>query len=170
MGESPPASGRFFYHADSGLYHAVKETFLAAFPSLRKSEFLDSFRGLGCYLVDLCAEPVDKMTSDARRCACRSGEVRLARTIRALRPEIIITIVRSIAENVRRAREQAAWSGPHLELPYPGRWYRARMQFSRQLVPLLRETVGGIKSLSHVSLPAKERSPGVHSRTKSAAH
>lgn len=137
---------------------------------MRKCEFLDSFRALGCYLVDLCGEPVDRMTNDARCYDCRSGEVRLARTIRALRPEIIVTIVRSIAENVRRAREQAAWSGSHFELPYPGRWYRARVQFSRQLVPLLRETVRGIKSLPHLSLPPKERSPGAHSKTKSAGH
>ena len=160
VGESPPVSGRFFYQADSGLYRAVRETFHAAFPSLRKTEFLDSFRALGCYLVDLCAEPVDNMPRDARRCACRSGEARLARTIRTLRPEIIITVVRSIGENVRRAREQAAWSGPHLELPYPGRWYRAQLQFCRQLVPLLRKTVRGIKSLPHHSPLPKGRSPG----------
>ena len=142
MGESPPASGRFFYQADSGLYRAIKDTFLSAFPRLQKTEFLDSFRCLGCYLVDLCGEPVDKMTRRARRCAWRAGEVRLARTIRTLRPEVIVTIVRSISTNVRRAQEQAGWSGLHIELPYPGRWYRYRMQFRRQLVPLLRKIMG----------------------------
>lgn len=142
VGESPPTSGRFFYQGDSGLYRAIRDTFLDALPFLRKNEFLDSFRALGCYLVDLCAEPVDNMTHGARRCACLSGEARLARIIRTLRPEIIITVVRSIGENVRRAGEQAAWSGPHLELPYPGRWYRHRMEFGRRLVPLLRKTVG----------------------------
>ena len=143
VGESPPASGRFFYQEDSGLFHAVRKTFLSAFPSARKSEFLNLFRALGCYLVDRCREPVDNITRGRRRCACRSEEARLARTIRHLRPEIIITVVRSIGENVKRAREQAAWLGPHLELPYPGRWHRARLQFSRQLVPFLRKMVGG---------------------------
>jgi hypothetical protein len=142
VGESPPASGRFFYQADSGLYRAVRDTFLTAFPPLQKTEFLDSFRSLGCYLVDLCGEPVDKMLRHARRCACRAGEVRLARTIQTLRPKIIVTVVRSINGNVRKAEEQAGWAGLHLELPYPGRWYRARMQFTRQLVPLLRKTLG----------------------------
>src|SRR5258708_15513474 len=71
VGESPPASGRFFYQADSGLYRAVRDTFLTAFPPLQKTAFLDSFRSLGCYLVDLCGEPVDKMLRHARRCACR---------------------------------------------------------------------------------------------------
>lgn len=170
VGESPPASGRFFYQADSGLYRAVRDTFLTAFPSVRKTEFLDSFRALGCYLVDLCAEPVDNMTRDARRCACRSGEARLAQIIRTLRPEIIITVVRSIRENVKRAREQAGWSGMHLELPYPGRWYRARLQFSRQLVRLLRKTVREINLQPHHPPSPKERSPGARSKTRSAVH
>jgi len=139
IGESPPASGRFFYQADSGLYRAFRDTFLAAFPLLRKTEFLDSFRSLSCYLVDLCGQPVDKMNPRDRRCACQTGEIRLARTIRALRPKIIVTIVRSIRANVRQAQELAGWSGLHLELPYPGRWYRHRLQFHRQLVRLLRE-------------------------------
>lgn len=137
VGESPPASGRFFYQADSGLYRAIQETFVAAFPPLRKTEFLDSFRSLGCYLVDLCGEPVDRKTQHARRRACRAGEARLARTIRALRPKIIVTMLRSIAVNVRRAQAQAGWSGKNLELPYPGRWYRHRIEFRRQLLPLL---------------------------------
>ena len=141
VGESPPASGRFFYQADSGLYRAVRDTFLSALPRLQKTEFLDSFRSLGCYLVDLCGEPVNKMTPRDRRRTCRSGESRLARTIRAFRPKIIVTIVRSIRANVRRAQEQADWSGLRLDLPYPGRWYRHRMKFRRQLLPLLRKTL-----------------------------
>jgi hypothetical protein len=52
IGEAPPVSGRFFYQADSGLYRAFRETFVAAFPSLQPPEFLAEFRALGCYLVD----------------------------------------------------------------------------------------------------------------------
>ena len=32
VGEAPPASGRFFYQADSGLYRAIREAFVKAFP------------------------------------------------------------------------------------------------------------------------------------------
>lgn len=150
VGESPPASGRFFYQADSGLYLAVRDTFLSALPSLQKSEFLDSFRSLGCYLVDLCGEPVDKMRPRDRRRTCRAGESRLARTIRAFRPKIIVTIVRSIRANVRRAQEQADWSGLCLDLPYPGRWYRHRLEFRRQLLRLLRKTLSRVPNLAAV--------------------
>jgi hypothetical protein len=141
VGESPPASGRFFYQADSGLYRAMRDTFESAFPVLPKSEFLDSFRSLGCCLVDLCGEPVDRMTRGARECACRAGEIRLARTIRSLHPKIMVAVVRSIRPNVRRAQGRAGWSGSYLELPYPGRWHRHRIEFERQLVPLLRENL-----------------------------
>ena len=141
VGESPPASGRFFYQADSGLYRAIRETFIQAFPPLKDTEFLDSFCALGCYLIDLCGEPVDDMTRGARRHACRKGEKRLAQRIRALRPHAIVTVVRSIGANVKRGQERAGWSGRHLDLPYPGRWYRDRTNFRRLLAPFLRQTL-----------------------------
>ena len=155
VGESPPASGRFFYQADSGLYWALRETFLTAFPLLKKTDFLNSFRSLGCYLVDVCGEPVDKLDSHARRSACRVAEGHLVRTIRKLRPKVIVTVVRSIRGNVIRAQQQAGWTGPHLELPYPGRWSRHRTEFRRSLVPLLR------RSLSVFNLRKSLSSPNV---------
>jgi len=138
VGESPPASGRFFYQADSGLYRAVRDTFVTAFPLLQESEFLDSFRSLGCYLVDLCSQPVDHRSRSAREYACHAGEIRLTRTIRELHPKMMVAIVRSIRVNVIRAQGRAGWSGRYLELPYPGRWHHHRIEFERQLVPLLR--------------------------------
>ena len=145
VGESPPASGRFFYQEDSGLYRAVRDTFIAAFPSLPKDEFLDGFRAFGCYLVDLCGEPVDQMPRSMRTSICCAGEARLARTIRVLRPTVIVTLVRSIRTSVKRAQMMAGWSGLHLELPYPGRWKHHRAEFQRQLAPVL------LKSLSPLS-------------------
>ena len=138
VGEAPPVSGRFFYRADSGLYRAIRDTFLAAFPRMRSTPFLDSFRSLGCYLIDLCGTPVDRMNLRSRQRICLAGEARLSRRIRQLRPTTIVTVVRSIGINVRRAEQDANWSGPHFELPYPGRWHRFRKEFCRKLVPVLR--------------------------------
>ena len=137
VGEAPPVSGRFFYRGDSGLYRALRDTFVAAFPSLPKDAFLEAFRGFGCYLVDLCGQPVDHLHRTTRTSICRGGEVRLMRTIRVLRPVVIVTLVRSIAASVKRAQMIAGWSGPNLELPYPGRWKHHRAEFQRQLVPVL---------------------------------
>jgi hypothetical protein len=142
IGEAPPASGRFFYQADSGLYRAIREAFLEAFPHTRVSRFLDEFRALGCYLVDLCGRPVDQLGKRARNRACLESEPNLSRTLRRLRPKVVITVVRSIANNVKRSEGQANWSGLHVELPYPGRWHHHRRKFVRALVLLLRKMEG----------------------------
>lgn len=141
VGEAPPVSGRFFYQGDSGLYCAVRDTFMTAFPSIPRDDFLDAFRALGCYLVDLCGQPVDHMPRSSRMSICRAGEVRLARRIRTLHPIVIVTLVRSIRASVNRAQMMAGWSGQHLDVPYPGRWKHHRVEFQRQMVPVLLETL-----------------------------
>jgi hypothetical protein len=138
IGEAPPASTRFFYSANSGLYRAIRDTFIAALPKLADKEFLESFRDLGCYLVDLCGTPVDRFAKQKRTKICEAGEVRLSHTIQQLHPEIIVTVVRSITANVRRAQQLANWEGLRLELPYPGRWHHFRLEFESALIPALR--------------------------------
>jgi hypothetical protein len=139
VGEAPPASGLFFYQADSGLYRAIRDAFLAALPDLREDDFLESFRTLNCYLVDLCGRPVDRLDAGQRKQAHIEGEVRLSRIVRQLRPEFVITVVRSIAPNVIRAQQLSNWMGVHLVLPYPGRWKRHRAAFEELLIPFLRK-------------------------------
>lgn len=141
VGEAPPVSGRFFYQGDSGLYRAVRDTFALAFPSLQTDEFLKKFRALGCYLVDLCGVPVDHLAPGARLNICKTGEARLARRIRALRPMVIVILLRSIRAGVRRAQQMAGWTGLDLELPYPGQWKQHRDEFQRQLAPILLKTL-----------------------------
>jgi hypothetical protein len=148
VGEAPPASGRFFYRSDSGLFRAFQETFVTAFPDLNASDFLASFRALDCYFVDLCPMPVDHLAAQRRRSACAQGEPLLRRTLAQLRPEIVVTVVRSIAPNVLRARRQANWTGTYLELPYPGRWRHHRAVFQAALVPLLRRALFPQKLIS----------------------
>jgi hypothetical protein len=152
IGEAPPASGRFFYKADSGLYRAIRRTFLNVFPDLENTDFLVAFRDLGCYLVDLCGTPVDRLPTRQRLQVCNEGEVRLASTIMDLRPKVIVTIVRSIVENVRRAKESAGWEGTYLELPYPGRWQSHRIEFSKALKPLLRRELRAKEVTRHSDL------------------
>jgi hypothetical protein len=141
VGESQPASGRFFYQADSGLYRAIRQTFLSAFPNLKDADFLESFRELDCYLVDLCGNPVDRLPMKQRRLAWTQGETRLAARIRRFHPAVIVTVVRSIAGNVERAEARAKWQGTHIELPYPGRWKTHRVAFEQALRPMLRQTL-----------------------------
>ncbi len=133
IGESPPASGRFFYPKDSGLYRAARDVFRVVYASITDDNFLEAFREAGCYLIDLCADPVDKMSPKERRAKCVASEAWLARRIVTLQPEAIATVVRTIEDNVQRAITRAGWSGPVLRLPYPGRWARNRTLFVEAL-------------------------------------
>ena len=139
IGESPPASGRFFYRQDSGLYRAIRDTFRLVDPSVTDDTFLEIFQNSGCYLIDACAGPVDHLDARARRAACLACEPALARTIRQLEPAAIVTLLKSIRDNVRRAAADAGWHGPILELPYPGRWISYRKIFRERLVPQLEQ-------------------------------
>jgi hypothetical protein len=143
IGESPPASGRFFYRQDSGLYRAIRDAFRMVDPSITDDTFLEIFQGSGCYLIDACATPVDHLDARSRRAACLAGEPALTRKIRQLEPAAMVTLVKSIRANVRRVAAQAGRSGPILELPYPGRWASHRKIFLERLVPLVEQLLSG---------------------------
>ena len=55
VGESP-ASGRFFYRADSGLYRAIRQTFLSAFPDLKDADFPWNHFASWIPIRSICAE------------------------------------------------------------------------------------------------------------------
>ena len=141
VGESPPASGRFFYHRDSGLYRAMRDAFIAIDRTISDEDFLTRFQKAGCYLVDLCVRPVDDLHPAPRRAACAAAIPRLAKTIAQLNPDCIATLVRSIEPDVKRAASRAGWDGPFLHLPYPGRWIQHRKPFIEALVPEIRKLV-----------------------------
>ena len=143
IGESPPASGRFFYRSDSGLYRAVREVFHVIDASITDSTFLNVFRESGCYLFDLCPEPVDQLGATARRDARRLAQRNLSRVIDRLQPAMIATLLRSIESNVLASIAAAHWRGSVLHLPYPGRWKHHREAFVRELVPTIRPLVFG---------------------------
>lgn len=143
IGESPPASGRFFYRRDSGLYRAMREAFQVIDPSITDSTFLTVFQESGFYLFDLCPEPVDHLSATERRDACRRAEGNLSRVIDRLQPAMIATLLRSIESNVLASIAAAHWRGSVLHLPYPGRWKHHREAFLRELVPTIRSLVFG---------------------------
>ena len=139
IGESPPASGHFFYCRDSGLYRAIRDAFRMVDSSITDDTFLETFRHSGCYLIDACPYPVDALDVSSRRSACLASEPALTRKIRQLQPDAIVTLVKSIRDNVRRAAGRARWHGLIVELPYPGRWASHRKIFLEGLVPHLEQ-------------------------------
>lgn len=143
IGESPPASGRFFYRRNSGLYRAMREAFQSVDASITDSSFLGAFQEFGCYLFDLCPEPVDRLGAAARRNACQLAERSLSLVIGQLQPDAIAVLLRSIEGNVLASIAVAHWRGSLLHLPYPGRWKHHRQTFVRLLAPTIRPLVLG---------------------------
>jgi hypothetical protein len=141
IGESPPASGRFFYRCNSGLYRAMRDAFRMIDPSINDENFLAVFQATGCYLVDLCPVPVDHLDSESRQNVCRASEELLSGEIARLRPAMIASLLRSIEGNVARAASRAHWRGPFIYLPYPGRWSGYRSAFVDTLTPAIRVLV-----------------------------
>ena len=138
IGESPPASGRFFYSSNSGLFRAMRDALFLAHPASKDKDFFAEFRERGCYLTDLSKNPVDDLEPKPRRAACEAGERALAKEIRQLNPNAIAILLRSIAGNCTRAITAAGWQGPIVQLRYPGRWASHREAFLEAIVPVLR--------------------------------
>lgn len=129
IGESPPAGGTFFYFGNSNLYRYTQEAFSRIFALSVESptEFLDLFQRMGFYLVDLCLEPVNKMTPVDRRAARRAGVQPLSKKLIETQPETIISVLKAIAPHIRKAAQLAdLTSVPIYELVFPAMSHQQR--------------------------------------------
>ena len=72
--------------------------------------------------------------------ARRDGEERLAQTIAALQPLVIVVLLKGIVKNVARAAAAAGCAKVERhELTYPSRWHIHRLAYRRELTALLRD-------------------------------
>jgi len=140
VGESSPAQGTHFYRADSNLFRAICAAFAAAFgETVGEGEaFLRTFKARGCWLVDIAAEPVNRMDAAERRALVAAGIPALAETIAATKPQSIVVVKSDIGTAVAQAVELGALRKPPavVVLRYPLRQYRA--EFIEKLADLLR--------------------------------
>ena len=141
VGESPPAGGTFFYKGDSGLARYTRLAFQQAYglPDLAMADFLNSFKAAGCYLDDLCLEPVNRMGASDRRAAWKRAVDPMAKRLKDYSPSLIVPILRSIETSVCQAAKRAGMVD-HMRpaLRYPGMGYHSRyvMELSRLLAEL----------------------------------
>lgn len=141
VGESPPARGTSFYKGDSGLARYTKLSFQQVYslPDLAMADFLHGFKAAGCYLDDLCLEPVNRMKASDRRATWKREVEPLARRLEADSPRIIVPILRSIESSVRQAAERARLlDRVRSALSYPGmgNHWRYVAELSRLLLEL----------------------------------
>lgn len=100
----------------------------------RGDDFLERFKALGCYLDDLCFEPVNRLgLNDPKRAALRHrGEEPLARRMQESPPQAVVVVMRAIEANVRAALRLAGLDGLRISsLPFPRPEHRARLDPQR---------------------------------------
>lgn len=109
IGESPPANETFFYKADSNLYRYTKEAFAIVYEGKCGSgtDFLRFFKSIGCYLDDLCLEPINKLDRPTRLRKRSDAVPSLAERIRVANPRSIVVVMKAIIENVQEAIDKA---------------------------------------------------------------
>ena len=88
VGESPPRGGTFFYKENSLLYRYTKE----AFEQAKKPFSLEYFRHTGCWLFDVCENPVDGLSARFRRQEICDNKSRLISAIQSVTPEFIVVV------------------------------------------------------------------------------
>ena len=140
VGESPPAGGTFFYAANSNLFRATAAAFAQAFGSQVPGEpaFLEFFREAGCYLEDLCLEPVNHMATVDRTRSRKAGEHALPARLKVHAPAVVIAVPMSVQAHVASALAQSGLAGVPLHgLPFPAMGHQRR--FATELVALLQE-------------------------------
>ena len=120
VGESRPVGGTFFYHGDSRLFKRSRDAFETYYgPSADESAFLERFKSLGCFLIDLCDEPVNGMSPRERRERHVAGEGPLAAKFKAQKPKAVVVVIKRIADSVNLAMANAKLAVPKFILPFP---------------------------------------------------
>jgi hypothetical protein len=161
VGESPPASGQFFYLGNSALFRATRKAFVLTFDLLLKStgSFLSYFRQSGCYLEDLVPFPINQyLPSSHERLSIRIENVpRLAAIISECQPVAVICVMQDIEAVVKRAVDESGISlKAFFPLPFPRGEDNERLYISK-LVVALRTLV--VERILHDNLKTEPTEP-----------
>ena len=143
IGESAPANGTFFYFGDSNLARYTREAFEEVFgPFSETTTFLAAFRDWGCYLIDLCSEPVNQLPKSTRREARKAEIPRLAAALSGLQPIVVIVVMKAIRKPVTQALQEAGLGEVEMHaLPFPAQGHQQK--YAAQLAELIRRFQSG---------------------------
>ncbi len=138
VGESRPHGGTFFYYENSNLYRNIKTVFNIYF--LHDKFSLDNFKSLGCWIYDICEQPVNNLKDRERRQAIRTGLPGLRSVIEKEKPDYIIVCKKgSVQIEIRRSDIMS----PYTEnitlffLPFPACGQQGR--FKEKLVEIFKD-------------------------------
>jgi hypothetical protein len=113
VGESAPASGKFFYSGNSSLFYAMKKAFGGG------AAFLDQFVRSGFYLDDLVLVPVNKLERGERSALRRKSVDELADRLKDYKPDAVVIVMHAIKPMVLRAMHLAGIDYEPYCTPHP---------------------------------------------------
>jgi len=105
IAESPPANGSFFYKCDSNLYEALQKAWQKVYGESCGDglDFLRFFKDKGCYLDDLCLEPINNLNNEDRESQRVNNIDSLSERIGELEPTVIVILLKYIEKHVKIA-------------------------------------------------------------------
>ena len=129
VGESPPAGGTFFYAGNSILLTQTQTAFSAALETCfqEPKAFLRAFQAMGCYLEDLCLEPINNLPKKERRFRRQQSIPSLATRLQVHAPHAIVIVHLGVEDSVRQAMNQAKLNVETcFALPFPAQGHQQR--------------------------------------------
>jgi hypothetical protein len=141
VGESAPASGKFFYSKSTMTTftaRAFEKVYGLTFTD--NADFLRFFQTCGCYLDDLSLTPVNTMRPTERVRTLQASVPALSQRIRDVEPAVIVAVLRKIALYVQEALTLADRPVVFRVLPFPGNGHQnmyidGLSQILRQYMP-----------------------------------
>lgn len=130
VGESAPASGKFFYDGNSSMVR-----YMARALSVPEDQLLERFKTNGWYLDDLVLYPINRMTQAERRAAWAAAASSLRDRIAEYQPFAIVTLLKGMKKVVIDATTASGHACPVYTVSFPGVGQQAR--FQAEMVELL---------------------------------
>ena len=127
VGESPPASKKFFYVKSAMTKHTAQAFKKAHGASFRDDEdFLHYFKRCGCYLDDLCHNPVDDLSKPKREERLKASIDGLAQRIREMNPSVLAIALKRIERYVQVAVHRSGRQPRVFVLPFAGNGHQTK--------------------------------------------
>lgn len=144
IGESPPASGQFFYVKSQMTTYAAsafEKAHNRKFSNKDQTQFLEHFKACGCYLDDVSHLPIDKLDAEKREQALAERVSDLVSRLKLYRPEAIaIVLKKKVEPHVRIAVVQADIEPKLYVLPFPGHGHQGK--YIEQLETIVKKHAG----------------------------
>jgi hypothetical protein len=124
LGESRPASGRFFYRGNSGMTRHMRHALMPEAAS--DDAFLAGFKARGFFLDDLVLSPIDKMRRAERRARWRAALPAFLARLAEYQPGAVVVVLLGMQPLLSRAIRAAGHTMPVYGVPFPGQGNQGR--------------------------------------------